>query len=90
MIFTTNILEVKDLCVEVEGKELLRDVDLTIPDGEVHALLGPNGWGKSTLVMTIMGYPKYEIIRGQILFGREDIAASDITETSANDNTNHH
>jgi Fe-S cluster assembly ATP-binding protein len=76
----TNILEIKDLCVEVEGKEILRDLDLIIPEGEVHALLGPNGSGKTTLMMTIIGYPGYEIIGGQILFNGEDIAALDITE----------
>ncbi len=53
----TNILEIKGLCVEVDGRELLHDLNLTIPDGEVHALLGPNGCGKTTLVMTTMRYP---------------------------------
>lgn len=76
----TNILEIKDLCVEVEGEEILHDLDLTIPDGEVHALLGPNGSGKTTLMMTIIGYPEYEITKGQILFDGQDIAALDITE----------
>ncbi len=76
----TNILEIKDLCVEVEGQEILHDLDLTIPDGEVHALLGPNGSGKTTLMMAIIGYPEYEITKGQILFNGDDITALDITE----------
>lgn len=76
----TNILEVKDLCVEIDGRELLHDIDLTIPEGEVHALLGPNGCGKTTLVMTIMGYPEYKTTKGQILFDGEDITGLDITE----------
>ena len=76
----TNILEIKGLCVEVEGQEILHDLDLTIPDGEVHALLGPNGSGKTTLMMAIIGYPEYEITKGQILFDGEDITALDITE----------
>ena len=75
----TNILEIKGLCVEVDGRVLLHDLDLTIPDGEVHALLGPNGSGKTTLMMTIIGYPEYEITQGQILFNGQDIATLDIT-----------
>lgn len=76
----TNILEVKDLCVEIDRRKLLHDLDLTIPKGEVHALLGPNGCGKTTLVMAIMGYPEYKVTKGQILFYREDITELDITE----------
>jgi len=76
----TNILEIKGLCVEVDGQELLHDLDLTIPDGEVHALLGPNGSGKTTLMMTIIGYPEYRVTQGQILFAGQDVAALDITE----------
>ncbi len=75
-----NILEVKNLCVEVDGQILLHDLDLTIPDGEVHALLGPNGSGKTTLMMTIIGYPEYRVTKGQILFDGQDIAELDITE----------
>jgi len=76
----TNILEIKHLCVEVDGQELLHDLDLTIPDGEVHALLGPNGSGKTTLVMAIIGYPEYRVAKGQILFDGEEITKLDITE----------
>lgn len=76
----SNILEIKGLCVEVDGRELLHDLDLTIPDGEVHALLGPNGSGKTTLVMAIMGYPEYRATKGQIIFNGKDITELDITE----------
>ena len=76
----TNILEIKHLCVEVDGQELLHDLDLTIPDGEVHALLGPNGSGKTTLVMAIIGYPEYRVAKGQLLFDGEEITKLDITE----------
>ncbi|RLC83480.1 MAG: ABC transporter ATP-binding protein [Chloroflexi bacterium] len=74
------MLEIKHLCVEVDGQELLHDLDLTIPDGEVHALLGPNGSGKTTLVMAIIGYPEYRVAKGQILFDGEEITKLDITE----------
>jgi Fe-S cluster assembly ATP-binding protein len=74
-----NILEIKDLCVEVERRPLLNRLNLTLPAGEVHALLGPNGCGKTTLLMTIMGYPQYKITQGQILFEGKDITSLDIT-----------
>jgi Fe-S cluster assembly ATP-binding protein len=76
----TSVLEVKHLCVEVDGRELLHDLDLTIPDGEVHALLGPNGSGKTTLVMAIIGYPAYKVTRGQISFNGKEITELEITE----------
>src|SRR5947209_529871 len=69
----TAELVVQDLHVNVGGKEILKGVNLTIPTGEVHALMGPNGSGKSTLAYTLMGHPKYEVTQGQILFKGEDI-----------------
>ena len=76
----TNTLEIKHLCVSVDGQELLHDIDLTIPQGEVHALLGPNGSGKTSLLMSIMGYPQYKVIQGRILFDGRDIAELDLTQ----------
>jgi len=74
------MLVLEDLHVEVCNKEILRGVDLEIPDGEVHALFGPNGSGKSVMIMTIMGYPEYEITQGRILMNGEDINEMSIEE----------
>ena len=66
-------LAVRDLRVEVEGKEILRGVDLDVPQGEVHALMGPNGSGKSTLAYTVMGHPKYVVTGGSVSFDGQDV-----------------
>ena len=70
-------LEIKNLHVRVEDREILKGVDLAVSKGEVHALMGPNGSGKSTLANTIMGHPGYEITEGQITFKGEDITEAD-------------
>jgi len=67
------MLEIKDLTVAVDGNEILHDVNLTIKNGEAHALFGPNGSGKTTLLMTIMGFPKYRVTKGSIIFKGTDI-----------------
>ena len=69
-------LEVKDLHVTVEGKEILKGVNLEIKQGEVNTIMGPNGSGKSTLAYTLMGHPKYKVESGKILVGGEDITES--------------
>ena len=66
------MLEIIDLHVEVEGKEILHGVSLKFSSNTVHALMGPNGSGKSTLANTIMGHPKYVITKGKILLDGED------------------
>lgn len=66
-------LEIKDLRVSVEGKEILKGVNITINQGKIHALMGPNGSGKSTLAYTIMGHPKYRIEEGDVLFDGKSI-----------------
>ncbi len=60
-------LEIKNLWASVEGKEVLKGVDLKIESGKVHAIMGPNGSGKSTLSSVIMGHPKYKVLKGDIL-----------------------
>src|SRR5438552_11865275 len=66
-------LEISGLHVEVEGKEILKGIDLTERQGEVHALMGPNGSGKSTLANVLMGRPSYTVTGGEILFAGEDV-----------------
>ncbi|MDO4266581.1 MAG: Fe-S cluster assembly ATPase SufC [Eubacteriales bacterium] len=68
-----NLLEVKNLSVAVDGKQILDGVDLIIHKGETHVLMGPNGTGKSTLVSTIMGDPNFEITGGQIFIDGKEI-----------------
>lgn len=67
------MLEIKNLCVGFEGKMILTGVNMTVKDGEVHALMGPNGSGKTTLAYVLMGNPKYKIITGKIILNGEDI-----------------
>jgi Fe-S cluster assembly ATP-binding protein len=66
-------LEIRDLHVSVEGNEILKGVDLTINQGEVHALMGPNGSGKSTLAYTLLGHTKYKVTKGDILIDGQSI-----------------
>ena len=67
------ILEIKDLHVKREGKEILKGVNLKTGSGEVHAIMGPNGSGKSTLAYTLLAHPKYEVTSGDILLDGESI-----------------
>ncbi len=69
----SELLKIVDLHVEVDGKEVLKGVNLAVRAGEVHAIMGKNGSGKTTLSNTIMGHPKYRVTRGDILLGGESI-----------------
>ena len=75
-----NLLEIKDLHVNVEDKEILHGVNLEVGKDEVHVLMGPNGTGKSTLGYAITGHPKYAITSGQIFFDGEDITEMPVNE----------
>ena len=66
-------LVIKNLHVQIDGKEILKGIDLTVNKGEIHAVMGPNGSGKSTLANTLAGNPKYVVTDGEILFKGEDI-----------------
>ncbi len=78
----TDTLKITDLHVAVEGKPILKGVNLTIQRGEIHALMGPNGSGKSTLGYAIMGHPGYEITQGSITLNDQDVIEMEPNERS--------
>ena len=73
-------LEIKDLHVEIDGKEILKGLNLTINTNEIHAIMGPNGTGKSTLASAIMGHPKYEVTSGEIFLDGENVLEMEVDE----------
>jgi Fe-S cluster assembly ATP-binding protein len=76
----SKVLTIQNLHVAIDGKEILRGVDLTIRQGEVHALMGPNGSGKSTLSYALMGHPRYEVTEGSVTLDGQDILAMEADE----------
>ncbi len=75
-----NLLEIKNLCVEVSDRRVLEDVNLRVPEREVHVLFGPNGSGKSSLIMAILGFPAYKVVSGEIWFKGKEITHLPINE----------
>ena len=75
-------LEIKNLHVSIEGKEILKGLDLTIEQGKVHAIMGPNGTGKSTLAYTLMGHPSYEVTEGEVVFKGQNLLELEPDERS--------
>ncbi|KOY82134.1 Fe-S cluster assembly ATPase SufC [Lysinibacillus macroides] len=75
-----STLVIKDLHVEIDGKEILKGVNLTINTNEIHAIMGPNGTGKSTLASAIMGHPKYEVTSGTVELDGEDVLEMEVDE----------
>jgi Fe-S cluster assembly ATP-binding protein len=73
-------LVIENLHVAVDGTEILSGINLTVREGEIHALMGPNGSGKSTLSYALMGHPSYEITEGTVTFGGEDLLALEVDE----------
>ncbi|MFP9213366.1 ATP-binding cassette domain-containing protein, partial [Enterococcus faecalis] len=72
--------EIKNLHVSIEEKEILKGVNLTMKTGEIHAIMGPNGTGKSTLSAAIMGNPNYEVTEGEILFDGKNVLDLEVDE----------
>ena len=75
-------LEIKNLHVSIEDKEILKGLSLTINQGEIHALMGPNGTGKSTLAYTLMGHPNYKVTEGEIIFKDKNVLELEPDERS--------
>jgi Fe-S cluster assembly ATP-binding protein len=76
------VLEIRDLHASVNGKHILKGVDLSVNPGEIHALMGPNGTGKSTLANVLMGHPAYQVTEGEILFHGINIIGLETDERS--------
>ncbi|MEW8977912.1 MAG: Fe-S cluster assembly ATPase SufC [Symbiobacterium sp.] len=73
-------LIVKNLHVSIEGKEIIKGLDLEVKPGEIHAIMGPNGAGKTTLGFALMGHPRYEVTEGTVMLGDQNVLEMDVTE----------
>lgn len=74
------VLEIKDLSMQIEDKPILNGLSLTIRGGEIHAIMGPNGTGKTSLAQVLLGHPRYRVTGGQILFDGQDLLTMDTSE----------
>ena len=77
------LLEIRDLQAEIDGRQILKGLDLTVNKGEIHAIMGPNGAGKSTLSYVLSGKPGYEITGGEVFLNGENLLAMDPDERAA-------
>src|SRR3989344_7798107 len=76
------MLEIKNLHVKIDENEILKGVNLSLAENQVHVLMGPNGSGKSTLAQTLMGHPGYEVTKGSVKFGGKNLLGMDPAERS--------
>lgn len=79
-----EILKIDGLKSKVEGKDILKGIDLEVSGGEIHVIMGPNGAGKSTLASVLMGHPKHEVTNGSVQFLNKDLLAMKVDERSRN------
>ena len=77
------LLEIKDLHAAIDGKEILKGLNLQINKGEVHAIMGPNGSGKSTLAKVLAGHPSYEVSKGEVLYEGKNLLELEPDERAA-------
>lgn len=75
-----SLLEIKNLCVSIDDKKILKELSLTVNSGEIHVIMGPNGAGKSTLASVLMGHPDYEVINGDVKLDGKDLLDMDVHE----------